>query len=247
MKVGIIVQARMGSSRLPGKVLMKIQDKTILEHVFDRLKQCKKVDEIILATTLEESDNPIAGLNFENVNIFRGDEMNVLSRYYEAASLHHLDVVVRVTSDCPLIDPNLIDSMVEMLISSPDINFVSNAGQDPSQRTYPRGLDVEVFYFSDLKHAYETTQVPYHKEHVTPYLYENCDNIYYYLNDVDYSKYRLTLDTQEDYDAINRLYKYLYKGQHDFYLKEIVDCLEMHPEIAKINKEIKQKSITNLG
>lgn len=243
MKIGVIIQARMGSSRLPGKVLNNLVDKPVLRHVVDRVSQAKLVDTIIIATTDSEKDDALADFSINNkVAFFRGSEQDVLSRYYYAAKENELDVIVRVTSDCPLIDPNVIDDMIRIYLDG-DFQVVSNATADISLRSFPRGFDTEIFSMKSLEKAFFNAKEKYQREHVTPYIYENEKNIKYHMNKSDYSKYRLTLDTDEDYTLIKKIYSSLYKGKHDFYLKEIVDFMEDNPELLEINSHIEQKSI----
>lgn len=243
MRTGAIIQARMGSTRLQGKVMKKIADKTILEHVIERVKQSKLIDVIVIATTTLERDDIIETVSLNcGVEVFRGSEEDVLSRYYYAAKENNLDIVVRITSDCPLIDPKVLDNIVSFYKSN-DYDIVSNAGADITTRTYPRGLDTEVFSFKMLEDAFNKADEKYQREHVTPYIYENANNIYYYKNDVDYSKYRWTLDTEEDFQLISEIYKHLYSGKHDFYLEEIIDLFEKNQDLYNINAHIKQKNL----
>lgn len=243
MKIGAIIQARMGSTRLSGKVLMKINKKTILNHVVDRVKECKYIDDIIVATSnLKKDDAIIDELNKLNIKYFRGSEENVLSRYYEAAKCYDIDNIIRITSDCPLIDANIIDNIINFYNKN-DYELVTNAPNDISQRTYPRGLDVEVFSFKILEKAYINASKAYQREHVTPYMYENNKKIYIYKNDIDYSKYRLTLDIKEDYELIKCIYENLYKENNYFDMNEIIRFLEKNPSTANINKDVEQKNI----
>ncbi len=245
MKIGAIIQARMGSSRLPAKVMKKIDGKSILEHIVNRVKQSKIIDDIIIATTTFDRDDIIADEAVRSgVNFFRGSEEDVLSRYYYSAKNNDIDVVVRITSDCPLIDPKVMDSIIKCYLGG-EYDIVSNAGADLSNRTYPRGLDTEVFSFEILEKAFYNANQKYQREHVTPYIYENSDKIYYYKNDIDYSKYRLTLDTQEDWELITEIYKKLYCGKHNFYLDEIVEVFNSYPELQYINSHVEQKKINS--
>jgi len=150
MKVTAIIQARMTSTRLPGKVLKKVLNKSLLEYQLERVARSELIDEIIVATTLNESDDPIVGLCKQlGVSIFRGSEGDVLSRYYEAARQYNSDVVVRLTSDCPLIDPKIIDRVIQMYLTK-KFDYVSNT----QLKTFPRGMDTEVFSFEILQTAY---------------------------------------------------------------------------------------------
>jgi spore coat polysaccharide biosynthesis protein SpsF len=243
MKVVAIIQARMNSTRLPGKVMQQIADRTVLGHVVARVRLAKEIDEIIIATTTMEIDHTIVEeVNRLGCKVSRGSEEDVLSRYYHAALDVGADVVVRITSDCPLIDPNVIDAMLQWYKSNKYV-VVSNAGAVLSNRTYPRGLDTEIFSFEILKEAFEHAEEPYQREHVTPYLYEKYSNVYYYKNNEDYSFHRWTLDTIEDLELITRIYQYLYKGNHDFFLKEIIQVFSEHPDLITINGNVEQKTL----
>lgn len=243
MKIVVIIQARLSSTRLPGKVLMKLCDKSVLEHVVLRVKQSRLISDIIIATTTNPIDDKIvAEAKRLGLKCFRGSENDVLSRFYLTAAENNVDAVIRITSDCPLVDPNIIDNMVKIFADN-KATIVSNATADPLYRTFPRGLDTEVFTFESLKEANERATAVYQREHVTPYIYEHASNIKYYLNEIDYSNYRLTLDTEEDYELISNIYKELYKGTHDFYLDEIVNLLERNTDLVKINSGVKQKKV----
>ncbi len=245
-KIVAIIQARMGSTRLPGKVMKDLCGKTVLAHDIERVKQSKFIQEIVIATTTSQEDDRIVKEALNNgVKVYRGSEEDVLSRYYEAAVENNGDIVVRITSDCPLIDPFVIDSMIHCYVEN-DYDLVTNAGSDLTQRTYPRGLDVEVFSFGILKEAYENAEKAYQREHVTPYIYENSKNIFYYKNDVDYSKYRWTLDTEEDFELIKEIYAELYRGRHNFYFEDILCLFTRKPELFEINKNVEQKKVENI-
>lgn len=243
MRIGAVVQARIGSTRLPGKVLLNLDGKTVLEHVVERIKLSKRVDEVIIATTVLEKDDKIEALALEKGwEYYRGSEDDVLSRYYEAAEKYKLEVIVRITSDCPLIDAQVIDTMIDIYTSN-KYDIVTNAGADLSNRTFPRGLDVEIFSLEILKKAYINGKENYQREHVTPYIYERSSNIYYHRNDIDYSSYRWTLDTEEDWELISSVYKHLYHGIHDFFLQDIIELMKKRLDVASINAHIEQKKI----
>jgi len=243
MKIGAIIQARMGSTRLPEKVMKKIAGKTVLEHVIERVKQSDLINEIIIATTTHERDDAIEAEALRcGVKVFRGSEEDVLSRYYLAAKKNNLDIIVRITSDCPLIDPIVLDEIVGYYLKH-DYDIVSNAGPDICNRTYPRGLDTEVFSFEVLENAFNNATEKYQREHVTPYIYENSTNIFYYKNNIDYSKYRWTLDTDEDFKLISEIYKHMFNGKHDFYMNDIIKLFEQNPQLYEINAHVKQKEI----
>ncbi|MCW1713952.1 MULTISPECIES: cytidylyltransferase domain-containing protein [Synergistaceae] len=243
MKIGAIVQARMGSKRLPGKVMKDIEGKTVLAHVIERIQQSNLIDVIVIATTTHERDDIIEAEALRcGVNIFRGSEEDVLSRYFWAAKQYEIDVVVRITSDCPLIDPKVIDKIVDFHQAN-KYDIVTNAGSDISNRTFPRGLDTEVFSIQVLENAYKNASEKYQREHVTPYIYENSNNIFYYKNDFDYSKYRWTLDTEDDYILISSIYKHLYKGKHNFYIQDILELFYLNEELFGLNAHVEQKDI----
>lgn len=243
MKTVVIIQARMGSTRLPGKVMKELCGQTVLKHVVERVKQCSEMNEIIIATTTHSGDDRIEK-EAQNIGVkcFRGSESDVLSRYYYAAKESNADIVVRITSDCPLIDPKVMDNVIRFY-KEHDYPYVSNSNSNPSNLTFPRGLDTEVFGFEDLEEAFVNAKEPYQREHVTPYLYEEGRELYIYKNDNNYSEYRWTLDTEEDYAFIQKVYENLYKGKHNFYLNDIITLMEKKPELYEINKDIKQKKL----
>lgn len=243
MKIGAIIQARMGSTRLSGKVMKEIKGQSILQHVIERVRQSKLVDEIVIATTVHKQDNVIENESLKHdVKVFRGSEDDVLSRYYYAAKENAIDLVIRITSDCPLIDPFVMDDVINSFLTS-DYEIVSNAGSNLSQRTFPRGFDVEVFSFGILEKAFSNAKETYQREHVTPYIYENSEKVFYYKNNIDYSKYRWTLDTEEDFELISEVYDRLYKGEHNFYLNEIIELFNREPDLYQINVHIEQKKL----
>jgi spore coat polysaccharide biosynthesis protein SpsF len=243
MKIAAIIQARMGSTRLSGKAMKDIKGRTVLSHVIERVRQSNLIEEIVVATTENERDDVIENeANACGVKVFRGSEADVLSRYYLAAKENSVDIIVRITSDCPVIDANVIDKIVNFYLNG-KFNIVTNAGSDLSQRTFPRGLDTEVFSFDVLEDAFNNGNEKYHREHVTPYIYENSNKIHYYKNEANYSKYRLTLDTEEDFELISEIYNRLYKGRHDFFLQDIIEVFKQEPKLFTINAHIEQKKI----
>ncbi len=242
-KIIVIIQARMGSTRLSEKVMKTLCGKTVLAHDIERVKQSKNIDDIVIATTINSNDDIIVEEALKcGVKVFRGSEEDVLSRYYFAAKENNTDIIIRITSDCPLIDPIILDEIIKFYLNN-DYEVVTNASSDLSQRTYPRGLDIEIFSFNILEQAYNNAKEKYQREHVTPYIYENSNKIYYFKNPINYSKYRWTLDTEEDLKLISKIYEYLYKGKHDFYLKDIINLMEQKPELYEINKHIEQKKL----
>jgi spore coat polysaccharide biosynthesis protein SpsF len=242
MKVVCIIQARVGSTRLPGKVLKEICGKTVLEHDIDRLKGVKNIDKIVIATTTLEKDNAIIDeCKRLGVSYFRGSEEDVLARYYYSAKENEADVVVRVTSDCPLIDSEVSENIIQYYLNNIEkYDYVSNT----LQRTYPRGLDTEVFSFQALEKAFNEASSVRDREHVTPYIWDNDKifKIFQYENEEDYSHFRWTLDTTEDYKLISTIYNY-FENKEYFTMNDIVKFLKENPSIEEINKDIEQKKI----
>lgn len=244
MKVVCIMQARTGSTRLPGKVLKIICGKTVLEHDIDRLKRVKNIDEIVIATTtLEKDDILTEEANRLGVKYFRGSENDVLSRYYYAAKENVADIIVRVTSDCPLIDSEVTEKIIQYYVDNKNkYDYVSNT----INRTYPRGLDTEAFSFNALEKAFNEAVSSRDREHVTPYIWDNpaVFRLFQYKNDIDYSNLRWTLDTTEDYELINRIYSSLYpfKG-NQFNMNDIIELYNAFPVLREINKNIEQKKV----
>lgn len=244
MKTVAIIQARLGSTRLPGKVLKDLMGKTILQHVIERVQQTKNIDEVIIATTTHKHDDAVANEAARcGVKYFRGSEDDVLARYYLAAKENGADIIVRITSDCPLIDPFVSNEVIGFFKQKHIYDIVTNGGIDLSKRTYPRGLDTEVFSFAVLEKAYYQANRPYQREHVTPYIYENSPNIFFYRNEIDYSMHRWTLDTEEDFTLIKEIYSHLYRGNHNFYMKDILQLFEQYPALSRINAHIEQKKL----
>lgn len=244
MKVAAIIQARMGSTRLPGKVLKRVLGKTLLEFQLERVKRCKTIDEIIVATTTENQDQPIVDLcESLEITCFRGSEHDVLSRYYEAATHYEVDVVVRLTSDCPLIDPEVVDNVVSKYLSKQEqYDYASNT----LDRTYPRGLDTEVFSYDSLQSAYNQANLNRDREHVTAYFYTNPNqfrllSIKHQNNDL--SEFRWTVDTIEDFELIEKIISTLYPSQPSFRLEDVIHLLNENPEWNKINANVEQKQM----
>ncbi|AYD40707.1 acylneuraminate cytidylyltransferase [Clostridium fermenticellae] len=239
-----IMQARTGSTRLPEKVLKKVCGKIVLEHDVDRLKRVENIDKIVIATTKLEKDNAIVEEAKKlNITYFRGSEENVLSRYYYAAKENNADVVVRVTSDCPLIDSEITEKIIQYYLdNNAKYDYVSNT----IDRTYPRGLDTEVFSFKALEKAFNEAENLRDKEHVTPYIWGNSRifRLAQYKNDIDYSSFRWTLDTIEDFQLISSIYDKLYfKKGNQFDMNDILNLYKKYPKLLKINEDISQKEV----
>lgn len=239
-KLYIIIQARMTSTRLPKKVLLPLCDKTVLEIMINRLKDFK--DNIIIATTNDGSQKPIVELCKKlKLKYYEGDTQNVLSRYYEAALKYKLcdeDIIVRCTSDCPLIDYDVTKNTIEFF-NKQKVDYVSSG----SHCGFPRGMDTEVFRFKLLKEAFFNADTEYEKEHVTPYIYvtkKNQLNIKYYENKEDDSKYRLTLDEEDDYKTIIEVYR-KFDNSLDFSYEQLISILKENEYIHQLNAHVEQK------
>lgn len=242
MNMVAIIQARMGSTRLPGKVMKKIFGKSILEHVVRRTSACEGINNIVIATTALEQDQVIVEeAKRLGVDVFCGAEHDVLDRYYQAAIKYKADSIMRITSDCPIIDAAILSKMITIYHNS-DFDYVSNT----LKRSFPRGLDAEIFSMESLKNAYQNADNEELKEHVTPYIYLNPDqfSIYHYESKEDYSMYRWTLDTEEDWILINKIYESLYVEGELFSWKKGIELMNQKPELPKINLHVEQKKIS---
>lgn len=254
MKVLCIVQARMGSERLPGKVIKPILNKPMILYTLDRLSKCKYIDEIVLATSLENKEQPLVNIvKNEGYAVFRGDENNVLKRYKDASEEFLGDIIMRVTGDCPLIDPIILDNVISYF-KMYSYDYVRLDVPD----TFIRGFDVEVFSKEALDRAYssykelmkhidsksekEKVQIHMYGEHVTYYMYKHPTefNIGYVEGNELYNKaYRLCVDTVEDLELVKHIYEHF---NNSFVTsKEVVEYLNDNPEIAAINSEVGQK------
>lgn len=237
-----IVQARMGSTRLPGKAFLDICGEPMLARVMARCQRAKTLNRVVVATTTEPDDNILCDLcTARDWPYYRGSQEDVLDRYYQAAKQYQADVVVRITSDCPVIDPDVIDLTVgEFLRLQPDCDYVSNS-EPPRQ--FPRGLDVEVFHFRALEQAWHEARDPAFREHVTLYIYRHPEKfrVVPILADRDYSHQRWTVDTPEDRALILKLFEHF--GHDRFGWRDILAVLEQHPEWMKINRHIRQKAV----
>lgn len=239
-KIVAIIQARMGSTRLPGKVLKDLCGQTMLARVVGRLRAAKLIDQVLVATTnLLDDDAIIAECRSCGVAVWRGDQDDVLDRYFRAAQFANADVVVRITSDCPLIDPEVTDKTVRAFLEyNPD--YASNT----IVRTYPRGLDTEVISTNALGRAWERARNPYEREHVTPYLVEHpCEFVLLSVTgDDDYSAHRWTVDTPEDFRFVQAVYDQLTTNA-SFSWRDVLDMLNRAPELSELNRSVTQKAI----
>lgn len=240
MRVVAIVQARMGSTRLPGKVIEDIEGESVLARVVNRLRRARLIDEVLVATTDRAADDAIVKeCRSLSVMISRGDQDDVLDRYFRAAQLAKAEIVVRITSDCPLIDPQITDKTIAaFLVGRPD--YASNS----LVRSYPRGLDTEVMSFAALGRAWQEARKPYEREHVTPYIYEHPAEfkLLAVTGDADYSGHRWTVDTPEDLALVRAIYARL-KDNATFLWQDVLDVLDREPELMELNRSIMQKAL----
>lgn len=238
MKTDIIIQARMWSTRLPWKVMLTLAWKPVLWHDIERCKKCKNVSDIIIATTTNSEDDIIERWCIKNnVKYYRWSSNNVLERYYETAKKFKSDNIIRITSDCPLIDSSIIDSLVN--------NFDYKNYDYKSicfDRVFPRWLDCELFTFKALEKANSNATKDHEKEHVTPYIINNLKTDSHLVDKKFFWDARLTLDTLKDYEILNYLYDKFYKEWKIIDIVEIISFLETHKKIKNINKDIKQKT-----
>jgi spore coat polysaccharide biosynthesis protein SpsF len=230
----------MCSTRLPGKAMMDIFGKPMLGRVIDRIKRCKSVSEVIVATTTESSDERIERYCAEQgIGCYRGSQDNVLDRYYKASKLHTADAIVRITSDCPLIDPVITDRVISAYVNN---NQKYLGASNVIKRTFPRGLDTEVFSFNAIEYAWKNAKDKPHLEHVTKYLYENeKEKILSVENPRDYSSYRWTVDELDDLRFARSIYEGLSDKEGLFLMNDIIDFLAKNKELLKINENVKQK------
>lgn len=241
MKAVAIIQARMGSTRLPGKVLKDLAGETVLARVVNRTRRATLLDEVIVATSVLSADDAIVReCDRLGVTWFRGDEADVLDRYHRAAVKHSADLVVRVTSDCPLIDPNLIDEHLSRLRSRwAEVDFVTNM----VKQTYPLGLAVEAMPADVLARMKRMSQSETLKEHVTTlaYVQPGWFQVDHILHAVDLSRLRWTVDTPEDLELVRLIFQHF--GHDGFSWEEALPVLEQHPDWSAINRDIPQTTL----
>lgn len=236
MRVVCIIQARMGSSRLPGKVLLPLLGRTMLERVIERVALAKTVSAIVVATSDQQSDDCIASVGSESgVTVFRGDEADVLGRYAGAARVSGAEVIVRVTSDCPLLDPGVLDEIVSAYVKNPDgLDYVSNT----IERTYPRGLDVEALPMRVIEHLEHVAPSMEEREHVTLHLLRNQAQfrIAQVRYPIDCSDHYWTVDTAQDFRLVERIYEGLYPRNPLFSWTEVLALFRTFPDLYGINR-----------
>lgn len=242
MKTIAIIQARMGSTRLPGKILKPVLGQPMLARQIERVKRAQTLDQIIVATTTDSLDAPIYRLaNQLDIPSYRGSTNNVLDRFYQAALRFNADIIVRLTGDCPVIDPAVIDTTVTTFHRSHS-DYVSNV----HRRSFPRGMDVEVFNFKTLELAWRQAKSNYDCEHVTAYIYAKPQR--FKLKTIlappslGRPELRLTVDEPADLKLIRQIYQRLYPRKPNFNLQDIIILLDQHPKLTTINKAVIQKA-----
>ncbi len=235
MKTVAIIQARMGSTRLPGKVLKEVLGKPLLWHMVQRVLSARSIDEIVIATSDREQDKAIIALAGSiGIGSYAGSEGDVLDRYYNAALGYQADTIVRLTSDCPLIDPEWIDKVVEEYRGGQGrYDYVSLSGP------FPDGLDTEVFSFRALETAWTEAILPSEREHVTPYIWKNSNlfSVGRVVYPEEHGHLRWTVDDERDFALVNSIYTRLYKSNPNFRTQDVLHLLEKEPELLKINAD----------
>lgn len=240
-----VIQARVGSSRLPAKVLADLEGRSMLERVVRRARRARRLDAVVVATTVEPADRPIVETcDRLGIPCFRGSEDDVLDRYHAAARAHGARRVVRITSDCPLIDPGVIDRVVAALetpgAGDEPIDYAANI----LERTYPRGLDVEAMTFEALDRAWREAREPFERTHVTPYFYRHPElfRLASVRHTTDLHHHRWTVDTADDLALARAIYQRLGGDDRAGWL-EILERIEAEPELAELNRHVRQKAL----
>ena len=240
LKIVTVIQARTGSSRLPNKILLPLAGAPLLYRMFERVAASKLSGTIVIATTTDNSDDKVVDIcNQYGIKFYRGHQTDLLDRHYQTAKLFNADAVVKIPSDCPLIDPDVIDEVINyFIIHSDKYDYVSNL----HPATFPDGNDVEIMSINALEIAWSKAINELEREHTTPYLWENPEifrigNVIWKTG-LDYSmSYRFTIDYEKDYNFIKQVYDELYPINRIFSLQNILDLLDRKPELRKINSE----------
>jgi spore coat polysaccharide biosynthesis protein SpsF len=258
-RVVAIIQGRMSSSRLPGKILADIAGQPMLQRVFIRSSRAPLLDETIFATTVDASDDPVVQYcDLSGIPCVRGSLYDVLDRYYQAARQAGAGIVVRITADCPVIDPGLVDDVVRTLQSG-EYDFVCNRLPAPWHRTYPIGLDVEACTFPVPEQAWGQAKEPQHREHAMPYFYEGVElerqsrtletgtsprgfRVALLQHTTDFGEYRWTVDTPEDLEFIRQVYAH-FNGRDDFGWKDVLELVHNEPALMQINAGVRHKTL----
>lgn len=232
-----VIQARLGSTRLQGKTMMTLRGEPLIGHLIKRIQRSEYISDIIIATTAKEKDDPIVKFAKErNLKYYRGSEDDVLDRFYQAAVAFHLETIVRVTPDCPMLDPRVTDRVIKAYLSG-NYDYVSNS----LVPTYPDGFDTEVFSFEVLAQAWRDAKLPSEREHVTAYIVKHPElfKLYNVKKDgEDLSWLRWTVDTQRDYEFVSRIFEKIGKTDDIFYMEDVLKVLEENSELTEINAGI---------
>ena len=238
-KIHCIIQCRMSSTRLPAKIFLPGPKMPLIDHLIERIKFSKKINKIIIAAHNTKKNNFIKDYFKKKIDVFCGDEKNVLNRYYKCAKFYKSDIVVRITSDCPLMDYRIIDHMIDYF-NEQNCDYLSNV-HPPS---YPDGFDIEIFTYHSLGIANKLAKKNFQKEHVTPYIWDNpklfkIKNYWpIYIKKTLHNSHRLTLDYLDDFILISKIYKALYKKKKKFSFFDIMNYLKKNPNDTKINKKL---------
>jgi spore coat polysaccharide biosynthesis protein SpsF len=236
-----IIQARTGSTRLPNKIFMELCDRPLIYHIVNRLRPSSRIDKIVIATTINPDDDILELWAKENeIECFRGNENDVLSRYYFAAKKYNANTIIRITADDPFKDFTIIDRVIN-LFEVENLDFANN--NNPP--TFPEGLDTEVFTFKALELAFQNAKTPFEREHVTQYFYNNVNTIQQKClkYHVDLSNLRLTIDTKHDLEMAVEIYEKLYPLKEIFNLDDIIEFLNKEPHIKEINSKEKRSTM----
>ena len=264
MNIVVIIQARMASSRLPGKVLREIAGKPMLAHVVERARKAKQISSVWVATTIDPSDDPVEALCGQlETRCYRGSMHDVLDRYYQAAKTAGAEVIVRLTADCPLIDPGLVEATLEAFLDGAD--FAANRLPPPWTRSFPIGLDTEICSYAALERTWKEADQPYHREHVLPYLYEGVSfeapprqpeigenyvlrghsrhgfHIAQLHHHPDYGTLRWTVDTPADLELVQQIFSRM-TDKPDFSWLEVIELFKNEPQLAQINADVQHKT-----
>ena len=243
MNIVVFIQARLSSSRLPGKVLKDLGGQPLLVWAVERCRRAHSPSRVVVATTDDPADDPIAGLCQERgYEVFRGSQFDVLDRFYQAARSFGAEVIVRITADCPFIDPSLLDETVEAFLRlRPD--FAATRLPPPWKRTYPIGLDVEVCAFAGLERTWKEAVLKHEREHVMPYFYDQEGRFQLHIlqHEPDFGRLRWTVDTPEDLELLRQIAA-RFPGRMDFSWGEILALLEREPELNQINAAVQHKT-----
>ena len=243
IKFGAIVEARMGSTRLPGKVMMKVKNVPMISLLIDRLKQVKKINKIIVATTNSSNDDSFCKyLRDKKINFFRGSEDNVMKRVIDASKKYKIKNIIQITGDCPLVDPEIVSQALNTFEKN-NFDFVSNS----TYRSYPDGMDVCIFSSKNLNKSYKLTNSKYDQEHVSLFMkrkkriFSQCNIVA--PENLNYPNLGLTLDEKKDYDLIKIIFSKFWQRRKNFSCKEIINFLNSNQKYFSINKSVRRKKV----